>query len=290
MSCLRIFQIQSQRILLRVDEPDLFPLAADLYSTCCVGQKTCDPCTPADVAWECSKSGKYRISLAGRPWIEGSDPGDLFLKTDYLLDQLFSRKLSHLLQLQAAGVASPDGAGWLICGPSRAGKTSLTLALLLDKWNWLSDEVVLFGNARRMQMLGFPKHFKIREHAFHFFPETADLPHTREMFSSFHGMLVRVFDPGDVAPGAYRSEVPLAGIVFPRFDSNETTVRFIRKHTIEVAKGLLSALCCWQPWGFHFLTRVCQEIPGFELRYNNPRAIGAFLDGRTLPMLISDSV
>ena len=59
-----------------------------------------------------------------------------------LLLLLRSRAVYHL---HAAGVVSPDGKLWLICGAQRAGKTTLTTALSLSGWRPISDDSLLIG-------------------------------------------------------------------------------------------------------------------------------------------------
>lgn len=279
MSRLHVFQVQDQQVSLRVDGPDLYPLAEGLYSACCVSREPCVASAAADLAWEKSllASSRYRISLDGKPLEEGLEPVDLFFQTEHLLNQLFYRKLAHFFQLHAAAVVDPDGRGWLICGPSQSGKTSLTLALMLERWGWLSDEMVMLSESEPTRMLGFPRNFNLKQDSFHRFPETAGLPHTRELFSTYRNMRVRFFDPNDLAPGAWRNEAPLAGILFPRFDPEATSARFTPQGGIAMAEGLLAEITCWQPWGVPFLSRVCQTIPGYEVRFNNPRDISQAL-------------
>src|SRR6185436_4050609 len=131
--------------------------------------------TEADIVWQPVDDRLTKIIAGDQPWEENFDEDDLFLQTQFLLDQMFAHKLSAHLQIHAGAVVAPSGKAWIICGESGAGKTSLTLTLILNGWQWLSDEFAMLSREKPGFVLPFPRNFNIKEYSFVHFPETAGL-------------------------------------------------------------------------------------------------------------------
>lgn len=85
-----------------------------------------------------------------------------------LLLLLRSRGVYHL---HAAAVISPDDKLWLICGPQRAGKTTLTTALGLAGWKPISDDSLLIGfDGEKACLTALKKYFHVGDELFERWP------------------------------------------------------------------------------------------------------------------------
>ncbi len=273
MSRLFIYSIQDVTLRLRVDNPALLPLAGALHSSCCRDSHDCTADTFAEIIWAMDGSGQHLLTLAGQGDAAVVTEAILFFLSEHRLTQLFAERLQDLLQLHAATVVDPQGYGWLICGPSRAGKTSLTLAFILNGWRWLSDEYALFDQKDPQTILGFPRNFNLKESSFPIFPETAEQPHAVEFFSTGRQVRVRFLDPLDLAPGSWQARAPLKGLIFPRWDAAASTPVIQQVSGVSAAQVLLGETACWQPWAMDVLTRMCREVPVLEFVYANPREL-----------------
>jgi hypothetical protein len=279
LSALFTFRALDAEVTFRVDDPDLIPLATDLHSCACAGRVSCTEGHPADLAWKgCSKP---QVWIAGEPWAEGLTLDNLFLQSENLITQLLLQKLPEYLQIHAGAVAQ-DGKALIICGPSRAGKTSVTLACLLENWGWLSDEFVLIPRAHSRQIEGLPRNFNIKESSFAHFPETAGVPRSREIFSGPRQMRVRFVDPTEL-PGSTRAmAAELSAIIFPEFVATLEKPRLQAKSQLQTVDLLMKQVNLWQSWAPQWLSAISARVPAFDLFYHNPRAIpsllGAFFD------------
>jgi len=273
VSRLFIYSIQKIDLHLRVDAPALLPLANALHSSCCRETIDCPPETFAEIIWNLDASGRPLLTLVGQADETVVTEAILFFLSEHRLTQLFAERLQHLLQLHAATVVDPHGNGWLICGPSRAGKTSLTLAFILSGWRWLSDEYALFDQKDPATILGFPRNFNLKEGSFPIFPETAGQPHAVEFFSAGRQVRVRFLDPLDLAPGSWQAQAPLKGLILPRWEAEAVTPRIQPLSGVSAAQVLLGETACWQPWALPVITTLCRDVPVWEFVYANPRTI-----------------
>ncbi len=273
MSVLFTYKVQRHFSTLRVDDDDLIPLASDIQSVSCVGQEKCSPERRADLVWGKPEGDKTAIVVRGERWEEPFDRDALFLQTQYLLDQLFAYKLSDHLQLHAGTVVSPSGKAWIVCGDSGAGKTSLTLALLIGNWGWLSDEYALFNEMEAGTVFSFPRNFNIKEHSFPHFPETAGLKHGREIFSQKMQKRIRFVDPSDLQRGVLLPKAELGGFIFPRYEPNGKASGFSAISSLETANRLLTSAMNVPAWGPALLARAVQSAPAYTFSYEFPRDI-----------------
>lgn len=273
MSSLFSYRIQDVTLRLRVDDATLISVANCLHSSCRACVSDCDPDAEAEIIWQKNGAGETLLSIAGQSGPEVVSEAILFFLSEHRLTQLFAERLGQLLQIHAATVVDPLGNGWLISGPSRAGKTSLTLAFILSGWQWLSDEYALFDQKQPQKILGFPRNFNLKESSFPIFPETAARPHSIEYYSTGRGVRVRFLDPLDLASGSWRPSANLKGLILPRWEAGLPAAEVRRVTGVAVAQVLLGEIANWTPWALEVVTRTCQDLPVFEFRYSNPRDI-----------------
>ena len=124
--------------------------------------------------------------------------------------QLILRREGRL-DLHAAAVApgSSDGS-LLIVGPKGTGKSSLTIALAMSGWTFLSDDhVVAWREGKELRVAGLRVPLFLTRDAAERLP--AHLPKGQEVLS----LNKRMFHPDQLFPGQHRDEGRLDAVVFP---------------------------------------------------------------------------
>lgn len=260
-------------VRLRVDAPQLYPFADDLHSCALDAVKDCDENAPADLAWSPAPGGLIQIALTGADWETPMEATEVFFQSENLLTRIFGVKLNGFLQLHSAAVARPGGGAWLICGPSRSGKTSLALSLMMAGWDWLTDELTLSGADDPLQLHGFRRNFNLKESSWSLFPETAHLPHRRESYSGHHQTHVRFIDPEALRPGSFRVSARLAGILFPRFGAEFTTPICRPIEGVAATQILMPEITSPSASAFQTIADWVRKVPAFRYDYANPRDI-----------------
>lgn len=277
MSQLFTYSIRGVDLRLRVDSPALLAQAERLHSCSCSRREECTADTPAELAWQIDTKGHHQLFFDG---VKDPTPyplASLYFLSEHRLTQLFAERLPHYLQLHAAGVIDPQGRAWLICGPSRAGKTSLTLALIMQGWNWLSDEYALIAEDTPGMAYGFPRNFNLKETSFPKFPETKNLPHSIEFFSQGRNLNIRFIDPLDIKAKSWRPEAPIHGLILPQWDNHLSENHVSRIAGLEAAQTLLGETANWQPWGLEVISNLCRSQPVFRFHYRDPRDLSGLL-------------
>lgn len=124
--------------------------------------------------------------------------------------QLILRREGRL-DLHAAAVApGPRAGGLLIIGPKGAGKSSLTIALALSGWTFLSDDhVIVWGEEDVLRVAGLRVPLFLTPDAAERLPR--ELPKGRHVPS----LGKRMFQPGELFPGQHANEGRIAGVIFP---------------------------------------------------------------------------
>jgi hypothetical protein len=126
----------------------------------------------------------------------------LTVATALLLGRL-GRTLVH-----AAAVVRPGGGAWLLVGDTHAGKSSTTMALVAEGWDYLADDhVVLRADGARVTAEGWPRAVHLDE------GWDAGVPTGRR----------RAVDLTMLAPGRWRRSAPLEGVLFPRVEAARPT-------------------------------------------------------------------
>lgn len=268
----RLFRYSNlgETVLLRVDANELFPFAEDLHSCALDAVEECDDCEPADLAWSTAAAGFFQIALNGADWETPMDATEIFFQSENLLTRIFGVKLSDYFQLHSAAVARPGAGAWLICGPSRSGKTSLALSLMMAGWEWLTDELTLANVDDPLQLSGFRRNFNLKESSWSLFPETADLPHRRESYSGYHKTRVRFIDPETLRPGSFRPNAPLAGILFPEYRADTAISVCKRIGGVAATQILVPEITSPSAAAFQTIADWIRRVPAFHFEYANP--------------------
>lgn len=155
----------------------------------------------------------WRVRVAGDEHTE-PDPVAALRSLNHELIQAAMRRARALYYVHAAVVEWRGGA-LVLPGLSRAGKSTLALALLLEGARLLSDEILAWDSeARRLRPL--PRAVKIRDECVAYFPELA---HRFRGAGEGRFLPFDALAPDVLAAGSAR----IAAVVVPRWSSDGAT-------------------------------------------------------------------
>ncbi|MEK0451805.1 MAG: hypothetical protein RL088_4073 [Verrucomicrobiota bacterium] len=258
---------------LRIDEPDLEELAMALHSSARKSVSRCEPDMPADLVWQRSPDGQWQIGMRGAAWNGESMTADaLYLQTDSLLDDLVREQVQQWPLLHAGAISDHRRNALVFAGRSGSGKTSLVTAGVLSGFSWLSDELLCFRQADARVIEGFRRNFNLKERGFTAYPETARLQGKWEFVVNDERRRIRFFDPDSLNGGQFTSQAQLSAIVVPRFDPFEVFPVVEPLVGLELVRELSGELRSAGAASFAWLAETVRRVPGYRLRYKNPRA------------------
>jgi hypothetical protein len=218
-------------------------------------------------------SGPHRFYRGGKLIRETYQFWKLMRLLEWQLDVFLARTdLEHVL-LHSGSVAV-NGGGILIPGSSHAGKSSLTLSLLLRGAAYYSDEISAVGNDSG-ELTAFPKPLSCRDPSI--FPEVTQ---DRWFGPRLDGDGIEPEPDGwkqvwfthadDVRPGSVGTPVPITHVIFPdRGNGHSPSLEPMLK--TEVMQSLLRHSVNFRvvrERGFRRLARVVERAQCFRLRGN----------------------
>ena len=116
------------------------------------------------------REGAHLVAVAGRAPLELAGPAEALRALNHeLLQALMARRREHYYV--HAAVLEHGGRALVLPGLSRAGKSTLALALVLAGARFLSDELLCL--ARDGRALPVPRALKLRDECVPYFPELA---------------------------------------------------------------------------------------------------------------------
>lgn len=198
-----------------------------------------------------------------------------FLK--WQLDVFLMRNENEHLLLHAGSIAFGD-AGILIPGSSRAGKSSLTMSLLLKGGQYFSDELTAISISSG-ELVAFPKALSCRDISM--FPELDE----KSWFGPSAEDLARGAEPDGLQPvwfthaedaraDSIGSSVKITHVIFPKRGDGDTpqlepiskaeVMRELLRHSINFRRV--------REKGFHQLARTAGELQGYRLTGNGLEA------------------
>jgi len=281
VSRLFVYSNQGERSRFRIDSEELLPWAIDLHSCAIETQANCAANAAADLAWSASEGGRVQIELNGAPWETPMSAVDAFFQSENLLTQLFASTLNQLVQIHSATVRRPGGGAWMICGPSRSGKTSVTLSLMLDGWSWMTDELTLVSEDAPTRVKGFRRNFNLKEPSWERFPETKDLKHARECWSGHHQAMIRFIDPEMLRPNTFVSEAGLEGILLPEWMPEVSSSSLDLIPGVGATQVLMPEIKFPSPAAFRLVANWMQNIPVYRFQHSDPRKISEIMRQQT---------
>jgi hypothetical protein len=178
-----------------------------------------------------------------------------------LLQALMARCRAHYFV--HAAVLEHGGRALVLPGLSRAGKSTLALALVLEGARFLSDELLCYTHAGLAEAL--PRALKIRDECVGYFPELA---------ARFVGTGEGRFVPFEaLRADVLAAPVPIGAVVVPRWDPLGAN----RPVAISRGEALLSLAASSLNFGAHrevsldWLAALVDEVRPFALEWSEPR-------------------
>lgn len=220
--------------------------------------------------------GRWTVRVDGR--------GETGAEDLTLAVRAFHHELMHGVMLRArryfyvhAAVAELDGGAVVLPGLSRAGKSTVVLALVRAGARLLSDELLVFDPEAR-ECLAFPRAIKVRDEC---------VPYFGDLAGRFVGEGEGRFVPFDaLGEGAVAARAPVRAVAVPRWQrSGSTELSAIRpgQALLELTSSALN-FGTHGPASLDALTAVVRGARAFRLAWRDPgRAaellLGALRDG-----------
>jgi hypothetical protein len=206
---------------------------------------------------------RWRIVVEGREEQEADDAIAAVRALNHELLHGVMLRMPELYFVHAAVVAWRER-GIVLPGLSRAGKSTLALALVLEGASFLSDELLALDPARGTAR-AFPRAVKIRDECAGYFPELA---------ASFAGTGEGRFLRFDALPAdLVAAEAQVAAVVVPRWTGTGTS-RIVR---IPRGAALLALSESSLNFGTHrlrsldWLAELVCRVDAFSLDWGDPR-------------------
>ena len=207
--------------------------------------------------------GSYRIEVDTREGRCEMDATEAVRALNHeLLQALMARCRAHYFV--HAAVVVWRGRALVLPGLSRAGKSTLALALVLEGARYLSDELLAFTHAGRAEPL--PRALKIRDECVAYFPE---------LRACFVGAGEGRFLPFEALPeDVLAAPAPVGAIAVPHWSAQAGN----RPAPLARGEALLALAAASLNFGTHreqsldWLTSIVGETLAFSLAWSDPRA------------------
>lgn len=173
------------RLIRRRELPSLerlLPTGAELISETGVIRLWRDPGSAAGRYYFHAEVAAFRVDLATRTVTGLVAPEALIYphilaNTYTLFPLLLLLRAEGVFHLHAAAAISPSGKLWLICGPQRSGKTTLTASLGLAGWRPISDDSLLLrGSGGDPRIESLRKYFHLGDTLLNRWPALGGIP------------------------------------------------------------------------------------------------------------------
>lgn len=278
------YQIFSQKVSIRVDDPELYIEIGNLFPC----KLSSNPNSLADLSYSVesllkkgSTGGKTYSVYAGGRKVFGSDNRDhipVYLEWAVTCSML-EKPLNHYYQIHSGGVVK-DGRAMIFVGRSGMGKTTLSLALLIKGFKILGDDVNLI-NPDSMTVVPYPRNFIIKEGTENLLPGIAGFKNgTRDYFMEERGK-IWYLDPS-LAGDRWETQGVRLGKVFilERTNSKKTSIAPMGKVDSVMAfmKNVLN-ISRFGENGIRFLVDLLKDIPVYRLSANNLRNAAGMVAG-----------
>lgn len=222
--------------------------------------------------------GTYRTRVEGKEVAEFGDPIDAVRSLNHELLHAIMLRASRYFYVHA-GVVARGGRTLVMPGLSRAGKSTLVLAMLLrGGWEYLSDELLVYDRERNA-VGAFARSLKVREVCLPYFEGLED-----QTVGRGEG---RFLSPEALSPDARRIAEeggwagPVSMIVAPRWQGNGKEVLT----AMGTGEALLSLTSSALNFGTHregsldHLTALVSGARAFRLSWSHPGAAAERIEG-----------
>jgi hypothetical protein len=135
---------------------------------------------------------------------------------------VFSRERKERYCLIHAAVVARGAQGVLLCGNTGCGKSSLSLALMLRRYRYLTDEIACWHVGRR-RILSYPRAISLKESGYRrFYEKRIRLPTKVWQTEAFDGK-VWYITPTDISSRMIRRSARVRFLIFPAYRLGRAT-------------------------------------------------------------------
>ena len=231
------------------------------------------------------ESGCYDVACEGRIVGQSSSIAHCFRLVEWQLDMFLSAVVSDRLLLHAGAVAKHN-MGVIFPAVSGSGKSSLTLALLLEGYEYLSDELAVL-DSKTGCISAFPKPLSIKNRDLFpdlitknwFGPSNQEIEAARLRLPDYQP--VWYIHADELGATICRKAVPVRYIVFPRYAA-DLSPRLIPLDTNDTLQLLLENSVNFPQFagkGLNLLTQLAVNATGYRLDSNNLEASVQLVQG-----------
>ena len=177
----------------------------------------------------------YRLLADGEELLSASRPSRPLGRLLHHVNVTAIERSQHLTLLHGASAATSVGAV-LLPAPMESGKSTLVTGLVRAGWRYLTDELLAIDPATGL-IHPYPRAISLDAGSWDLFRELAPPAGggTVERFRPHQWQL-----PVERFGAVVREPTPITGVVFPRFDTEETT----RLDPLDPVEGLRQLLAC----------------------------------------------
>ncbi len=222
-----------------------------------------------------TESGRYEIGCEGQPIGEATSLAHCFRLLEWQLDLFLSHVVRDRLLLHAGAVAQ-NGVSIIFPGVSGSGKSSLTLALLLAGYDYLSDELAVI-DPHNTNISAFPKPLSIKNRgpfsaivADHWFgPDSAEIDTARQQLPNYQP--VWYIHPDDLHIHICQSSLPVRFIVFPTY-SPDHAPQLVPLNANDTLQKLVENSVNFPQFAgksLNLLSRLVAGAAGYQLQFND---------------------
>lgn len=255
-------------VRIRSNDPEAYARLEVCYAAAAMGGHREEEAAVLRASLDADEDG-WRIDVDGRECRRASDATAAVRDFNHELLHGVMQRAAHLFCVHA-GVVALDDRGVVLPGLSRAGKSTLTLALLRAGARFLSDELLAFDPTSGTA-LAFPRAIKIRDVCVHYF---GDLAH--EFVGDGEGR----FLPFAALPrGVVRPAAAVSAVVISRWEATGPT----SLTPISPGAALLSLASSALNFGTHraasieYLADIVRDAMTWELCWQEPSGAAALL-------------
>lgn len=195
---------------------------------------------------------------------------------------VFSREGEERYCLIHAAVVARGTQGILLCGNTGCGKSSLSLALILRQYRYLTDEIACWDVGRK-RILAYPRAISLKESGYRKFSEKQiRLPIKAWKTEAFEGK-VWYIRPAEISSQIIGKSARVRLVIFPAYRHDQAT----RLHPISKGRAIMLLhrhRFDGNGFGrkdFEVLTELVRDASAFRLVYGNVMEAAALIDALT---------
>ena len=258
------YRILTHRFSLLWNAPDFQRLAEDLYPNCRTGAVE-----SPQVTYSLYRKGQTSYLFRGeKPVVAETVSSRLFPYLEWAVTEDAMGGLGAFYQLHASAVAR-DGCGILLPAESGCGKTSLAVALCLNGFSPLDDDITMI-DPDCCELVAFPRSFLIKEGILQVLPELKVLIHPADNLYWRDGERIWYL-PRERLADTPTDRIEPKYLVFPHHSSTAKT-QFSEIGETEALEALITKSFNFSRFkrrGVELLSKLVRKVRSFRLTYRD---------------------